>query len=508
MGRWFDCAFCGLTFASPVELHRHVGEHEPNPEFRKVQNLFNGACVVYRRIYVPSVPSLEDTILEDVDNIVQVMTLELAEKKYVKFCMVAMVEYVRVVGEEVVGNMVHFARSINFALTAYQDHSDIFRMAFDRIAANVEDVVQSGSDWVLNAVHRVDLEFGQCQLLNGSCGAEIRVTNLRDVKNLQLVHNDKQDCFFHSVAAAFTCSNSRFVTEHFIKHSMNASIRTPVEINDIPKFERLNRLTLKVSVNVIMEEEGTFFPVYFSTEEQADFHVTLLLFKTVDGKESHYVYCEDLNKLLRRRYRCKDGRLTYQNRFFCNNCLCCFSTPKVLEEHQVLCRRRKTQKVVLPRKGDVLQFQNYMKKFEVPLIAFFDFEAIQKDPQSRCIYCQTGGSDPDITPIWCEHSVSIDSVQEAITYSLLVVKFDGSIVHQRVYTGEDCADAFITHLLDLEPALMNMLNAAIPMHLTRREQMDFNAATICHICEKPIIPMEGEQGGFIGGKVRDHNHIT
>ena len=508
MGHWFDCAFCGLTFASPVELHRHVGEHEPNPEFKKVHNLFDGACVVYRRIYVPSIPSLQDTILKDADNIIQLMTLELAQKQYVKFCMVAMVEYVRIVGEEVVGNMVHFARSINFNLTLYQEHSDIFRMAFNRIDTNVEDVLQGGSDWVLNAVHRVDLEFGQCQSLNGSCGAEVRVNNLRDVRHLQFIHNDKKDCFFHSVAAAFTCSNSRFVTEHFIKHTMNTAIRTPVGVNDIPKFERLNRSHLKVAVNVIMEEEGTFYPVYFSVEEHADFHVTLLLYKTNEGKECHYVYCEDLNKLLRKRYRCKNGHLSYQNRFFCNNCLCCFSTPKILEEHRVLCRQKKTQKVVLPKTGDTLQFKNYMKKFEVPLIAFFDFEAIQKDPQSHCIYCQTGQSDdPDIAPLWCEHAIAIDAVQEAITYSLLVLKYDGSIVHQNVYTGEDCADAFIAHLLDLEPALMNILKAAIPMRLTRREQREFNAATHCHICEKPIIPREGEEGGFIGGKVRDHNHI-
>jgi hypothetical protein len=133
-----------------------------------------------------------------------------------------------------------------------------------------------------------------------------------------------------------------------------------------------------------------------------------------------------------------------------------------------------------------------MRKFRIPIVGFFDFESVMREPAAPCSVC------PSQTE--CYHSILIDAVQEACTYSLIVVDWRGEIVHSRTYSGHDCADQFVEDLLQIEPALDEMLQAYQPMHLTAAEERAFGAATRCHICEQPLLNSEQRH--------RDHCHLT
>ena len=144
--RVYDCVICGAIFRNVLQLHQHIGGHRPDTEFTLLQNAFRSSATVYRKVYVPSLPSLEDTILADADNVVRVMVFEVAAKRSVKCALVVTVEFVKLdETAEIVGQLVHHVRTPSFALTPYQDQQEIFHMQFQRVHDNIDDFLQSGS---------------------------------------------------------------------------------------------------------------------------------------------------------------------------------------------------------------------------------------------------------------------------------------------------------------------------------------------------------------------------
>jgi hypothetical protein len=120
-----------------------------------------------------------------------------------------------------------------------------------------------------------------------------------------------------------------------------------------------------------------------------------------------------------------------------------------------------------------------MKKFELPIIGFFDFEARMVEPEKTCFTCT------DVST--CTHSVRIEKVQEAVTFSLLLLNFEGKIMHRKTYSSNECAKAFIQELLSLEPTLQEYLSQKKPLVLSAEERRKAMQHPLCHICEKPFL---------------------
>ena len=514
---------------------------------------------MYRKHYVPPRPSLELTILNDMDNIVRVMTHEVARKRSVKFCMVATVEYVKEENGEVIAEVTHFLRSPSYILTQYQDHGELFMRGFRHVQTSMEDFLENGSGFTLNAVFRCDLEFGQCLPLNGRCGDRCSVKTTRDLRLLRMVSSPpvddgggdggSSDCFFTAIAHHFTRSEDPARNRHWIRHHLETvGVRTPVDIRSIRKFESLNR-RLNLRISVIAEEAGDFYPLRVSPsltfarestrgeeeeeeeegEEARDVsdpdptsdaaaagvegnHVVLLLMRTggtagggggggggggeVCEAINHYVHVADIGKLLRKSYARSGGGSSYHYSLYCTHCLNRFSLESALEKHRALCMQNKTQRLVLPEEGSSMQFTHFCKKFEVPLVGFYDFECCMVDPPSPCVSCSSEEA------VGCRHKTLVLAEQRAMTYSILMVDYLGNVVYHNTRSGdEDCAGLFLGELLDMETSLMHMLKEKRPMKLSRAEQEGFENAIACHICGDPF----GEEKPV---KCRDHCHLT
>lgn len=247
-----------------------------------------------------------------------------------------------------------------------------------------------------------------------------------------------------------------------------------------------------------------------------------------DGRvEAHYAYISNVSTLMKRIYRGRkekkgdkmgvggvrggigSRKLSYGNVYFCPNCLNKFTKEKNRDEHLVLCRQYATQRTAPPSKGRYIEFRKHKYRFRVPLIGFFDFEAVQVAPENRC-------TDECADPSTCYHRSTIGdksfvvSNQEAGTYSLVILDYEDRIVHKDTYSGSDAAGHFVQHLLDIQPTLEAILNRNVPMHLTSEEELTFQLATHCHICGGSLTPGEDGVGG-IGGQrdaVRDHCHLS
>ena len=110
-------------------------------------------------------------------------------------------------------------------------------------------------------------------------------------------------------------------------------------------------------------ENKTTYPVYLSDQNDS---MDLLLIS--NGFVFHYVYIKDFNKFMFNKTKHKGKK------YFCKNCLQCFSSENVLLE-------RKEDCLVINGKQNVklegfTSFKNYSRQIPVPLKIYADFDHV------------------------------------------------------------------------------------------------------------------------------------
>jgi hypothetical protein len=121
----------------------------------------------------------------------------------------------------------------------------------------------------------------------------------------------------------------------------------------------------------------------------------------------------------------------------------------------------------------------------------YDFEAVQRPVDAVCVgICED--------PSTCHHKTFVHSEQTAGTYSLVLIDHFDNLVHSHKYSGEDAAENFVQHLLDIEPIVQGMLQAKQKMDIAPWQMREFEHQQLCHICDK-----------WLGkDRVRDHCHLS
>jgi len=130
--------------------------------------------------------------------------------------------------------------------------------------------------------------------------------------------------------------------------------------------------------------------------------------------------------------------------------------------HNEYCRKNGAVKMHLPKKGTFLEFQNFNRSSEVPIVVYVDFECFTKQIQS----CDLEGS---FTGKYQKH--------ESSGFCYYILK-NGEPVKQVLYSqredGEDVTRTFIDRLeIDLDQIwpLENKL-----MVMTEKDKIDFENA--------------------------------
>ena len=111
------------------------------------------------------------------------------------------------------------------------------------------------------------------------------------------------------------------------------------------------------------------FPIYISNKKYED-SVDLLLL--IEDNRSHYVYIKDFNRFMFHKTKNKNKK------WFCKNCLQCFSSENILIKHKKDCLSINGVQSVKLEEG-IIKFENYFKQLPIPFKIYADFECNLKN---------------------------------------------------------------------------------------------------------------------------------
>lgn len=487
-----DCTLCKEVFETRHALIEHRSIHKPSTGFKLIRSAHKRKCSIYRKSYSTKQRNFTEAAFQDRAGLKKVLQYHVAIQSQIKASVIVAAEFIKTDSNGGVTDTYEiYLRAPTKSLVNNRDISIFISQSNQYIDERINNFISEGSNWRLEEILYTDLELAGCEPLNGGCG-QLSITYFSKIKKIRKPPKvDEENCFFECVAYHFKKSTNKSVLRRFMKRKMVCKIPVPVDIKDIAKFEKQNQ-HLKLKINVLYTEGKRIAPLYVSHEVGKKIVINLLLYKSMKkGKVTpHYIHIDNVEKLLQKSYGGNGKYRTYAKGARCVNCLTKFSSSKILSEHEKDCYKNKPQKIKIPDKGDVIQFEHHQNKFDVQFFGFYDFEAALCKPQNPCKKC---GQQPG-----CHHKTTVENIQSPVMYVLIIIDKAGEVVHTNTYSGEDCVVHFFDTILNLEKKLLEKMEQIIPLTMCEADIVNFNVSKTCHICEKPLH----------GDKVRDHCHIT
>lgn len=478
------CSACNVT----VDKRRWVGHlrsnsHKNNDSLiigddgvQIIKSAFRGRIATYR-IVVPDGEELYSTRLFFINLKHKVKSLlDLSLKKHVSlkvnFEFFAMFLMVKSDNQE----MKSFTTK-NIPVHFNYSFDNLFFKLENDLLKKMEEFQEKDSGWTFLHNSHLEININKYQPLSGSCFVELPKF-IKNKKACLNIHNKDEYCFLWSVTAALYPTNKHperiSSYPHFLDVLNTKEMNFPVSFSDITIFEK-NNPNISLYIYGLKENKYITGPLYKSeTNNINSKHIHLLLLENNDS--SHYCLIKNLPRLVRSQLTKHHGSL-----YYCESCLLFFRSQAKLTDH--VCGGVVT---VLPDKGSILQFKNYNRKQDVPYVVYADFETMLK-PVHSCEPDPNTSSTCDL-----QHHVPI-----AFAYNV-ICSVDETQNRFVTYRGKDCVLKFIKSLQNDAKNIHKMLNCITPMIFTEADDVSFNRATRCHICNHFLW----------GDKVRDHCHIT
>ncbi|XP_018339057.1 PREDICTED: uncharacterized protein LOC108746654 [Trachymyrmex septentrionalis] len=207
--------------------------------------------------------------------------------------------------------------------------------------------------------------------MRAGCYFEVprEIATKRAVINVSTMDNA---CFAWSVVAALYPAERNVNRESSCLHYTTvlnlAGIEFPITFKDIPKFERLNA----VSINVYGIENKQVLPLQL-TSDRKDKHVNLLYMQDPrDDGIGHFAWIKNLSRLVSSQLSKKEHK-----KHFCDRCLHYFSTNEKLQSHTMDCQKMNDCAIRLPSEDEKwLEFGNHCNKKRIPFIVYADLECV------------------------------------------------------------------------------------------------------------------------------------
>ena len=236
-------------------------------------------------------------------------------------------------------------------------------------------------------------------------------------------------------------------------------------------------------------KRGMVYPLRVTKEEKSR-HVNLLL--TEKDTNWHYSAIKNFSGFLRVQYS-----KTNHKSFYCYTCLHGFQAKKgeksrkqckLLEEHNIYCKKQKPQRVTYPKDG-VTKFTNIQKMLKQPFVGYADFECILKK-ESEGVDVTTGITET------ARKQVKFKT-HEPASYFTKFVSIDPQFAlpeednfqfpQTDTYVGEDAAEKFLDYVQAVAKGIFKkyIVNKK-EMIYTDEDKKKFEEATHCHICEKEL----------------------
>ncbi|XP_043466577.1 uncharacterized protein LOC122501291 [Leptopilina heterotoma] len=490
-------------FESHVVDGAGIGDPDINKRVRWEECESAFACRLYTNVILNLVHIDISAFLDDASRLFQDRIRD-AINKYGPILVygVLIANFKRVENEEEVAKPIPFGTKANsiFPTTLLDDWFD--ENIKQPILRSVEEFHAKGSNWNLQSIIRLEVNVNKYNPMRASSYIDLP-SQIKRKKACINVQNKDNECFKWAVLSALhpnVVRSDRVSNYKEFENELNFDgIDFPVTLKNVPKFEKLN----DISINVygLSKYYGDFstHPLHL-TAEKRDKHVNLLYVADMYADESvdsnalydddgfmnfHYVWIKNLSHLVSKQLSAKNGK-----KHICDRCLHYFSSVDRLNAHIENCKKVNECKVTLPKPDkSLITFKNYKNKEKVPYVIYADCESLLLP------------ADEDVdnlskTEVFQRHKLLSIGYYIKCSYDESLCKYVPCPKNE-----SDPAKWFTEELRQLSEKIDNVFKNPIPMNaLTPQEISDFKRATICHICNEKIPASEK--------KVRDHCHLT
>ena len=293
----------------------------------------------------------------------------LASMKGIKFVETLRITSTKISNGETVYNTAYF----NSKPQTIINNTEIFgalQLSKENILNMIAQSVANGSNWVIESVDNHYLNVVQYNPIKGSSYIKLPEELRNRMKGLINMKNEDNECFRW---CHIRYLNPQDKDPQRIKKSDKAyinkldyyGIEFTVNVKQYNKIEKQN----KININVFGYENKQPYPIFISKEKYKH-HMELLLI--TEDKNKHYVLIKDFN-----RFMCNQTKHEHR-KHFCMNCLQCFSSERILDNHKDNCIIINGQQAIkMPNKdNNILKYNNFHKQQPVPFVIYADFEAI------------------------------------------------------------------------------------------------------------------------------------
>ena len=382
-------------------------------------------------------------------------------------------------------SMESYAHSDVVIITQGDDVGEIYNSQITKILEKIEEFQNMGSGWQFEQVVSFDINVDPCTPLAGS--SFIKVPKELEGKHAIInVRNEKDnECFKWAVtSAAFPMKKD---PQRLSKVKPNAArlnwegIDFPTPLSQITRFEEQN----PYSINVY-QWNGENSERVRSSEAHANDKQCINLLLLTKGSNTHYCWIKNMSAL-----NAKVNKHEHK-RYFCKYCDNSFQSDESLRTHMEYCSNHKAVGVRMPKKGTMLDFKNHCRKMRVPFVVYADFESFI-EPVSTC----SQSDDESYTQQYQKHT--------PCSYCYYIKCFDDElfppILRRYTITRKDVnvGGIFVRNLeADIKRIYKEFRWKKEMLPLTPEEDYEFEEATVCHICELPLLK----------DRVKDHCHLT
>ena len=397
----------------------------------------------------------------------------------VKLVLICNMEKPSTLGEIIVAPS-NFSSEIEVNLDGTNEN-DLFVRMTERAIENMASQQQSeGSGWRLHSIIRLELHVVNYNPLRGKAWVALakELTNKNAIINPQ---NKDDKCFLWCVLRALNPTKDHPERiDKKLKEKENTlnmeGIEYPVSLKDIDKFEKQNP---SIFITVLGYEDKSVYVLRNSENMNREHNVILLLIK--EEGVNHYCLVKNLSRLLSSQVSKHHGK-----KYFCMRCLNPFNDQKALDKHEEYCSNHEAVKIIMPKKGTMLRFENYHRGGRVPFVIYTDFESCIKS-------IDTCDPENSYTKQYQKH--------EPISFYYYIKSFDSEVslpIKERSYTGKNAEQVFLKYLEEDICAIANIEEKEIIFGEKEKER--YNEETSCWICKKEF--------GKNEEKVKDHCHYT
>ena len=358
-------------------------------------------------------------------------------------------------------------------------------MSKQNILDKIAQWISEGSGWTVKSVENHYLNVVKYQPMRGSSYIKLPTELRNSAKGLINMKNEDNECFRwchirHLNPQDKYPQRIKKVDKQFIENLNYLGIEFPVTTKQYNKIEKQN----KININVFGYEDRQPYPIYVSKEKYEDCMNLLLI---TENENKHYVLIKDFNKLMYNQTKHKERK------HFCMYCLQCFSSERILKNHEENCIIiNGKQAINMPKKGEnILKYTNHHKQQPAPFIIYADFEAITKKVHG----CKPN-NDKSYTEAYQTHKDC------GYGYKVVCCYDDKYSKPEQIYRGEKAVYKFMEAMLDEVKYCKKVMKREFDklLKMTKEDEEEFKKADKCHICEKEYNKTDV--------RVRDHCHIT